>query len=246
MTPLIATAAALLSFEIVPDAVDEHDDWHTHEHLPERLSIPGFLRGTRWIALDGSPGYVVLYEVEALATLTSGGYLDRLNNPTPWTSEMMKHYRGMTRGFCAITGSFGVGLGRAAVLIRFKPAEQQHQRLRDWLLAGVLPRLPSLPGLGSALLLEAAATPQSTNEQRLRGTDAPIDWAVLVAGYDVARLRDLVSNQLSADAARQQGAIDYVANVYQMHYSMTQRDAAVANPLVAGGPSASDHGTRSQ
>ena len=51
------------------EAIAEHDDWHTHEHLPERLSIPGFLRGTRWVALQGQPRYLVLYEVERLDTL---------------------------------------------------------------------------------------------------------------------------------------------------------------------------------
>ena len=242
---MMSTAAMLLSFDVAPEAIEEHDDWHTHEHLPERLAIPGFLRGTRWVAREGSPRYFVLYEVEALATLTSAAYLERLNHPTPWTSKMMKHYRGMTRGLCAVTG-FGSGLGRAALLIRFKPAEQQGQHLRAWLVTEVLPRLPSLPGLGNARLLEAASTPQNTNEQRIRGVDAAMDWAVLVAGYDVARVSDLVANELSSDALRRRGAANYAAGVYEMHYSLTQRDAAAASATVAGGASASDHGTRSQ
>ena len=70
--PLLGSAAMLLSFDIVPDAAAEHDHWHTFEHLPERLSIPGFLRGTRWIALEGQPRYLVLYEVAQLATLMEG------------------------------------------------------------------------------------------------------------------------------------------------------------------------------
>ena len=40
-------AAMLLSFDIATETQTEHDDWHSHEHLPERLSIPGFLRGSR-------------------------------------------------------------------------------------------------------------------------------------------------------------------------------------------------------
>jgi hypothetical protein len=36
--PLFGTAAMLLSFDVVPHAIPKHDDWHTHEHLPERLS----------------------------------------------------------------------------------------------------------------------------------------------------------------------------------------------------------------
>ena len=64
--PVLGTAAMLLSFDVEDEAIDEHDRWHTQEHLPERLSIPGFNRGTRWIAAAGGPRYVVLYEVESL------------------------------------------------------------------------------------------------------------------------------------------------------------------------------------
>lgn len=34
--PLLGKAALLLSFDIVPEAIPEHDEWHTHEHLPEQ------------------------------------------------------------------------------------------------------------------------------------------------------------------------------------------------------------------
>ena len=112
--PLLGRAAMLLSFDVVADAVAEHDDWHTHEHLPERLSIPGFLRGSRWIALQGTPRYAVLYEVEGLATLGSAAYLERLNDPSPWTTRVMPGYRGMSRGFCAVTASFVPGSVRRA------------------------------------------------------------------------------------------------------------------------------------
>ena len=43
-------AAMLLSFDIAAEAQLEHDDWHSHEHLPERLAIPGFRAR---LALDG-------------------------------------------------------------------------------------------------------------------------------------------------------------------------------------------------
>jgi hypothetical protein len=109
--PLLGSAAMLLLFDVAPEATSEHDDWHTHEHLPERLSIPGFLRGTRWVALHGKPRYLVLYEIDELPTLTSAAYLERLNNPSAWTARMMPHYHGMTRGFCSVPGSFGLVLG---------------------------------------------------------------------------------------------------------------------------------------
>ncbi len=33
--PLLGKAAMLLSFDVSENAIREHDDWHTHEHLPE-------------------------------------------------------------------------------------------------------------------------------------------------------------------------------------------------------------------
>ena len=96
--PLLGKAAMLLSFDVVDEAIPEHDDWHTHEHLEERLSIPGFVRGTRWVSLDGKPRYFVMYEVERLATLQSEAYLERLRQkPTPWTLKMRALFKSMTR-----------------------------------------------------------------------------------------------------------------------------------------------------
>ena len=100
--PLLGAAAMLLSFDVAEEAIAEHDDWHTHEHLPERLSIPGFLRGSRWVSSNAKPRYFVMYEVAQLATLQSDAYLERLNRPSPWTSRMMTHYRGMNRGLAII------------------------------------------------------------------------------------------------------------------------------------------------
>ena len=73
---LLGSAAMLLSFDVEPDAVDGHDRWHTHEHLPERVSIPGFVRGTRRVASEGTPRDMVVYEVESLATLARKGASD--------------------------------------------------------------------------------------------------------------------------------------------------------------------------
>jgi len=220
---LLGSAAMLLSFEIDAEAIAEHDDWHTHEHLPERLSIPGFLRGTRWIALQGQPRYFVIYEVEQLATLTSSAYLERLNNPSPWTSKMMPQYRGMTRGFCSVAGSFGLGMGHAGLSIRFKPTETA-PALRHWLLQDLLPSLPSRAGIGSVHLFEGALTPAMTNEQRLRGADAGVDWALLVTGYSEEALASLAHTGLGYAQLENHGATGVHAATYRMDYSIIRRE----------------------
>lgn len=211
----------LLSFDVAPEAIAEHDDWHTHEHLPERLSIPGFVRGTRWVALRGRPRYLVMYEVQQLATLTSEAYLERLNNPSLWTSKMMRHYRDMTRGFCTVTAGFGLGVGHVGLLIRLTPEAGADSSLREWLLQDILPYLPSNPGLGSVHLLEGTQTPPMTNEQRIRGADAGIDWALFVGGYREEALADLAHAALDSTRLEQHGASGVVAATYRLDYSLT-------------------------
>jgi len=220
----------LLSFDIVPEAVAEHDHWHTFEHLPERLSIPGFLRGTRWIALEGQPRYLVLYEVEALGTLTSPAYLERLNQPTPWTSQIMPSYRGMRRGLCVVAGSFGHGLGHLCALVRFKPLADAVAELRHWLLHEALPALPSRPGIGSVHWLEGAVTAPLTNEQRIRGADAGVDSTLLLTGYDRAVLDALLQSELAAGTLASRGALEVTQALYRTDYSLTRAATAAPTP----------------
>ncbi|HVJ75002.1 MAG TPA: hypothetical protein VNB03_13330 [Casimicrobiaceae bacterium] len=222
--PLLGRAALLLSFDVAQDAIDEHDAWHTHEHFPERLSIPGFVRGTRWIARHQAPRYFVMYEVERLATLTSDAYLDRLNHPSPWTARMMSHYRGMKRGFCSVSGSFGDGLGHAGWLVRFTPGAGAEGSLRRWLLEDILPELPSRPGIGSVHLFEGASTPPMTNEQRIRGADAGVDWALLATGYHPDAVAGLMRTDLGDAQLDRQGATDVHAASYQLEYALTDRE----------------------
>jgi hypothetical protein len=226
--PLLGQAAMLLSFDVAPEEIPEHDDWHTHEHLPERLAIPGFLRGTRWVAQRGQPRYFVVYEVEQLSTLASEAYLERLNNPTPWTQKMMPHYRGMTRGLCSVSGTFGLGVGHAGLLLRFKPAEGMESSLREWLLREDLPPLPSEPGIGGVHLFEGALTPEMTNEQRIRGADAGFDWALFITGYS----QDALESLGQAARLESHGARGVFEALYRIDYSLSASDCRTSGESV--------------
>ncbi len=222
--PMLGSAAMLLSFDIAPEAIDEHDRWHTHEHLPERLSIPGFLRGTRWVATSGSPRYMVLYEVRDLQVLTSEAYLARLNNPTPWTQRMMPFYRGMRRGLCSVLGSFGQGQGGSAALIRFAHQGANHEGARHWLLQDVLPEVPRTAGLGSAQFLVGAQAAAMTNEQRIRGADRGVDSAVIVTGYDCDAVAAFAKTLCSNDQLPGHGAMDVESSTYAASYALASSE----------------------
>ena len=215
-------AAVAMWWDIALEMQAEFEDWHTHEHMPERLGIPGFLRGTRWIRLSGEPSYFVLYEAESLSTISAGPYLERLNHPTPWSRKMMPHHRNMVRSLCIVRASFGRGVGHAAATIQFSPAPDS-SAVTQWLSAE-LSKLPERKGLAGAHLLEAqpvsGAAP--TTEQKIRGRDAIADRILLICGYDAEAVKAVVDDELGAQALVAHGALPgAAAALYRMAYSLS-------------------------
>ncbi len=206
---MLGQAAVAMWWDVAPEMRAEWEDWHSSEHMPERLAIPGFLRGTRWVAFSGEPSYFVSYEVAQLATITSGAYLERLNNPSPWSRRMMPHHRNMVRSLCALRAGWGGGLPQALATVRFSPR------------AGALPKLPRRKGLTGAHLLESqpmAGAPQ-TAEQNIRGGDGAADWVLLVGGYDVEAVRTAVADELDAQPER-------IVGLYRPAYSLSSGEIA--------------------
>ena len=60
-----------------------------------------------------------------------------------------------------------------------------------------------------------------TNEQRMRGTDAGIDWAVLITGYSERALTRLADSDLDTAHLTRRGASNVTSAVYAMDYSLT-------------------------
>jgi hypothetical protein len=204
---MIGSAAMLLWFDIVPEHVAEHDEWHTREHFPERVGIPGFLRAQRWVSqAPATPRYLVSYEVRDVETLTSAPYRERLDHPTDWTRRMMPHYRGMVRGFCRRRHGLGIVLGSELLAVRFSPQPGRREALSRWLVDECLPAVSARAGFASAFELAAEGEPPMTAEQRIRGRDATVDGVLLVTGYAGGFLDELGRGELSARALEARGA----------------------------------------
>ena len=70
---LAGGGAILIWNDIAPEGRDEFYAWHVREHIPERVAIPGFLRGSRYIAAtpDSRPEFFTLYETRDVAVAAS-------------------------------------------------------------------------------------------------------------------------------------------------------------------------------
>lgn len=214
---MLGRAAVAMWWDIAPEMRAEFEDWHTHEHMPERLRIPGFLRGTRWIASDGAPSYFILYEAARPATLTAGPYLERLNDPTPWSRRMMPHHQNMARSLCRVRAAFGGGIAHTLATVRFTPPRRGRGAFLKR-LAQTLAALPARKGLSGAHLLQALPQPGQTAEQKIRGGDATVDAVVLVGGYEAGAVEAVVQGELGALGNRIDG-------LYRPAFSLVSRDA---------------------
>ena len=172
---MLGQAAIAIWCRIDPALRAEHDAWHSGEHLPERLAIPGFLRGRRCRAAREAAEwpYFILYEVRDASVMTSAAYLERLNNPTPWSRKLFAACR-LSRTLCRVVESRGNGVG-GMVLTLPDPGEIS--------LAEVI----SLRGVTAAHLLErdASLARPRTSEESLRGGDAAIERVLMVEGHDL-------------------------------------------------------------
>ena len=111
--------------DIKEEMRDEFVQWHSIEHLPERVSIPGFISGQRWHGEDASPQYLTTYVTQNTGVLTSDAYIQRLNDPTPWTLKTVAAFRHTCRAAGEVIWEYGSkkGYGGHILAIRITKLE---------------------------------------------------------------------------------------------------------------------------
>jgi len=155
----------------------EYEAWYRGEHLPERLSIPGFRASWRYRAIEGEPEYFTFYETATPEVLFSEAYLARVENPTELTRRIMSGvFTKATRALLTRTARWGMLRGAFVVSVRFdaQPSSSLESSLRE---------VASRPDVLSVELWTPtrpdAPRPLSA-EQQLRGPDKSVAAAALV------------------------------------------------------------------
>lgn len=78
----------LVYTDVDPQFEDEFNAWYSTEHLPELLSLPGFLDAARYIAYKGTPKYLAVYELATADALKSPEFQKWRANPSPWSRRI--------------------------------------------------------------------------------------------------------------------------------------------------------------
>ncbi len=103
-----------------PGGEVEYEAWYRGEHLRERVGLPGFVCGRRYVSIDGTtPRYFTFYETETVDVLSSPIYLARGASPTPMTTRIMQTvFQNMTRTVCRRQKKFGEMSGAVVIAAR--------------------------------------------------------------------------------------------------------------------------------
>jgi len=220
--PFLGRGVAAIWHNVDAPVQADYNDWHCHEHMRERVSIPGFLRGRRYVAIEAERQFFHFYETESLATLTSEAYLVRLNDPTPWTRRIGPAIRDNNRTLSTVAASHGVGGGAAILTFRLGAAEGRDRRLSAW-LGGLAPSLVGRSGIVGAHLLagDRQSSQVQTAEKAMRDkADEIADWVFLVEAIEPEFLAALRQDELSDANLAEHGAAQVIAGLYRLHYTL--------------------------
>jgi hypothetical protein len=192
MTGLMGQGALVNWGGVIAEHEDDYNMWHSREHMPERLAVPGFRRGRRGIAVDGTPEalkYFMMYEATDADVFVSAPYLARLNDPTAWTRRILSAYIAPSRTICRVIASKGFGVGGWLATLQLSQVDRP--KLRDWSRGHWIDTVMAQNGVLGAHALEGDSHlgQQPTSEKTFRESrgdrDVTVEFALMVEGFDM-------------------------------------------------------------
>jgi hypothetical protein len=202
--------------DVAPVDFEFYHDWLLKEHFPERVGIPGFISVRLFRREVGENlQFFIIYETQSPAVLASPAYVERLNNPTTKSQQVMPKLKNFVRGAGRVVQSSGVCGGGAVKVLRF---ENPNRMLSDERTRGTLfKQINAMDRVLAVRLFEVdtAATTIQTEEKRIRTSKEEIYSQLLVIeAVDLAAL-DAASEVLKQALFAQPGSDQPYDQSYQ-------------------------------
>lgn len=220
-TGLAGSGVVIIWNGIRDDLREDFFEWHPREHMVERLGIPGFLRGRRCIALDGSTEFLTVYEIRNPEVLLTAVYKERLSQPTEWSTSTLPGFTDNTRGACQILYTEGYAMGGFTYTIRIEPQPGRDEALVE-ALQRAMPQLLTTPRITGAHLLRNDVSLTGGNAGNQRGRVILLPDIVIMIEASEADAARAAGKQLLSDALLQAWGAKAPATrgLYQLEYSI--------------------------
>jgi hypothetical protein len=204
---------------IAPEAREQFYDWHINEHMPERVGIPGFRRGRRYIAASPAtrPEFFTLYELDTMEVAKGSDYANRLNDPTPGTVASTSRFRDTFRALSRVLLSEGPGAGGAILTIRLDFPDAAFQDIR--VAVSAARNLPRVTGVHLCQGDAAASAVRTTETKGRTDIREPPSRFIMVEATDADAFVNVLPDVALA-AVGATGAI--VRGIYRLEYTRTK------------------------
>lgn len=221
------------------EAEPDFTEWYNRQHLAERVALPGFLSGARYVAERGRPKYLAYYEWESTSVGPTPAYMERQDNPTRWTRRIMPSFRNTIRTVFRRKLRLGLGRGAAAACLRLAPEPGKEARL-ERRLERLLPMLFKQPGMVGVTLLQVdpEGSRMDSNESRMRAEqDALAAWVVHAEAMDMPALRRAWTAVMGEEDLRRHGAAAGAQlGFYRLLFALSKDGADEVRPAPDAAP----------
>jgi hypothetical protein len=206
--------------DLLPGAKEEFYEWHSRERMPERVGIPGFRRGRRYVAVNGAPEFFVLYEADSPEVLGALDYLNRLNAPSEWSRRVVPSFRNVARSICRVIVTSGTGSGGVMLTSRFAVDAAHRSGTLESLTRRILPALSQRSGIAGVHLCladESFSTIDSAERQLYADAPSMPAWVVLIEGNSAADVR--AANEALAPGLQAHNAGVFESAIYRLEFT---------------------------
>lgn len=129
-----SSAFLVFANDVDPAQREAYERWHGGHHVPQRFTVPGILRATRYQAVGGgSPDYLTVYDLADIAALNSPEYRRLAEHPDAVTLAMRPFLRNPLRLACHAL--VGADCPHGGSLVMMRMADASAGRVAEWLEA---------------------------------------------------------------------------------------------------------------
>ena len=215
---------------IMPDKEDDYNQWHSKEHMPERISLPGFLRGYRAMGIEGTNlnhKYFMMYEAKNKEVFVSKEYLERLNNPTRWTKEILSNYVSPSRTICSVISSKSIGSGNFILTVRFLDEQfnKNHDLEQLKVFISKVTEFQNITGM-HFIVGDKSFGQMNTEEKKYRSSqgkqDQIISQAIILEGLKLDSLKTALDHLIQKFSIKENDRT--IFNFYTCQHILTKQD----------------------
>ncbi len=208
---------------IPPELDHNFNECYNREHMPERiLGLDGFVRGRRFVAFEGGPRYLALYDTRSVAAFHTEPYLALKRNYDPVSMRFVPNFKDTRKCAAEVTAQSGTAEGGFISATPIARAPGKAEGLRAWIATSLLPEVVTLPGVVSAWYAEQnEGAVAMAKQDHLRTTDRILDGLLVIEATSNEALDAaaplLQWSRLQAHGAAPDAPAARLRNIYSLH-----------------------------